>query len=29
MTSAGMDNYIPKPYHADQLIGTIYHEMNK
>jgi len=26
---AGMDNYIPKPYKAEELLGTLYEEFNK
>lgn len=26
---AGMDNYIPKPYKAEELIGSIYEEVKK
>ena len=26
---AGMDNYIPKPYSAEELIGTIYQELKE
>lgn len=26
---AGMDNYIPKPYKAEELIGTIYEEVKR